>query len=225
MTSATTRVVRTAAASLLVLLAAGCGSSSTATPAANGDTGAATSAPTTGSTTAPTTAPATPEQSSTPSSDVVGSTDLTAWLTQVCTASNETVGAGASAVDPGQISKDPQKAAQNLVKTYQDLGNRLTSFADRLEQIGAPDLPNGKDLTDRFVDDARVVGNAFTEATQGLPANPTLEQVLAKIGPIFKSGKVKAAMADWEKAGKSLDMKQIEDAAKGIPACKKADIG
>jgi hypothetical protein len=225
MTAPSARALRTSAAALLVLLAAGCGSSAattTATGSGSGDTAAP--AGTYASTPAATTA-ATPEATITPSSDVGGATDLAAWLTQVCTASNDTLQASKPKIDPSAIAKDPQKAAQDLMATYRDFGSSLSAFADKLEQIGAPDIPDGKAITDHVVDDAHALGDALNELTEGLPQDATLQQVLAQLQSSFKSGKAKAAVADLEKIGKRLDTAQIDAVAKTIPECKKADIG
>ena len=206
----------------LVLVLAGCASSD-GSPTAE-PTSPAASSPSDGADLSPTDSPQpTPSDTISPSSDVAGSTELTAWLTQVCAASNQTIDSMPQ-VDPSQLAKDPQVALQKLQTAYRDLGTRMQDFASRLEQIGAPDVPNGKYITDHFVDDLNAVGQAFASASKALSGkNP--QQAMMELAKVMKSSKVQAAFADMKKVGDMLGTKQIRDAAKAIPQCRKANIG
>lgn len=206
----------------VVLLAAGCGSSSTASNAAP-NTGDTASAPATGGT--PGTETPTPEVSITPSSDVQGSTDLTSWLTQVCTAANNTITAGDFTPDLSKITKDPQQAMQNLVDTYTKLGAKMTSMADQLEQIGAPDIPNGKQFTDTYVDALRQLGATFSKIAEQVPTNATSPQQVMAAFKKLDTPQLQAQLKRLEASYKLIDTDQIEQLGKTIPECKKLDFG
>ncbi len=210
---------------LLVLgLLAGCGSSSAGSPgtapAGTGAPAGAASSPAAGDTGA-----ATPQTSSpsTPAA-VTGSVDLHTWLVAVCTASEQTLSAGSLKADLSGAGTDPTKYAATLLKQFQTLGTRLRSLADQLEQIGAPDVPNGAAFTNGYIDAARTLADAYEQAIGGLSNKSTPQEVLAAFGKTAQSQKIQATVRKFESLSTLLDTTQIVDAAKSVPQCKKLDF-
>lgn len=222
MTSALPRRIQVATGLLAVaLVAAGCGSSAASAP--TGPTSPAGVTPTGAPSEAPTVA-TTPTDEVTPSSDVAGSTELTAWLTQVCTAVDKTLVADNFKPDVAAITKDPQAGLKQLAQRYTQLGAQMNSMADQLEAIGAPDVPNGKQFTDTYIDVMRQLGTVYGSIADGLPKNPTLPQVMAAMQKL-NTPQLKTLMKRLEATGKLLDTDQITNAAKSVPECKKLDFG
>ncbi|HET8969481.1 MAG TPA: hypothetical protein VFN19_00360 [Candidatus Nanopelagicales bacterium] len=209
------------AGSVMVTLAllSGCSSSSTAesSPGGTAPAGPAPQAVPSGDTTSA------PSDDNSPTSNVMNSQGLTTWLAAVCTASQKTLLADSLAVDPSAIAKDPQKAAAKLADGYQSLSTRLRGFADQLEQIGAPDVPNGKEFTDGYVDAARSLADAYGAVSLNLPSNPSPQEVLAQLQQV-QTPKLRATVKRFEALSKLLDTQEIEKAAESVPECKKINF-
>lgn len=207
------RRLRVAAPVAVLALLAGCGSSTSSSApvaaGASGSTGAASPTDT-----------SSPADSITPSSNVGTTVSLTDWVSAVCTHARQfqqdSVGAATAAT-----GKDP---GSKLVATFSRLGTELKSFAADLEQLGAPDVANGKQFTDEWVDAANALADVYTGAAGGVPANASTQQALAAYEKAFDTAKAKAATKELEAAGNLLDTKTMDAIAKSTPQCKGLDF-
>lgn len=216
-----TTVLAVAACSAVLL--AGCsGAASSSVVDSPGPADSTPSAPSEASDTPLTPSDTPSEQTSesiTPSSDVANTVPLQTWVTAVCTAAG---GFSSEAANIGKsIGSDPKNAGANLIKTFDGLGTKLSELADQLEQIGAPDVANGKKFTDQWIDASRAMAAVFHDAAASVPKNANAQQALTAYSNAFNSSKAKAATQQLEQAGKLLNTSEIEAVAKKTPECAK----
>ena len=198
-------------------LLAGCGSF---TSSSTGDEAPAATSGATAGTTAP--APGTPSADAETTAAVTDSVDLTGWLAAVCTASG-TLSEESFTADPAAAGSDPAKFAANLVQQFQTLATRLRGFADDLEKIGAPDVPNGKEFTEGYIEAARALADAYDKAFQGLSGKSSPTEVLGAFGK-SQSKQLTDTMQKFAKLAELLDTSEIVTAAKSVPECAKVDF-
>ncbi len=192
-----------AASGLLVVSLAACGGGSSAGgPAPASTSPGAVSAP-----------------SSQPPADVSADKSLTEWLAAVCTAQKDTLDPSQLSPDPSAIAADPEKAIKKLVKQYKLLPDQFRAFADQLEQIGAPDVENGKELTDAYIDAARAVADALDQALAEVGDGGIGS--FAGISKITESPELMAALDRVAKAGQAVGSDaELKAAADGVPECQ-----
>ena len=205
---------------LAALLLAGCGSSSSGGSPAAAATGTASTA--TDAATAPaSTSPATtPPAAPTSSADVSTNQSLTAWAAAVCTASKDTFDTKSLTPDYAAIQKDPSKAAQSIREAYGKLGERLSAFADQLEQIGAPDIPNGKKFTDAYIDYARKLSAAFASIKAKISTSSDPAAVLASVGTAFQGSDIERLSKEFTALNTSINTPEFEKVTKSVAECK-----
>jgi hypothetical protein len=199
----------------VMALLAGCGSSSASSSAG---TGAASSPNAQGSPAAVTPVASTPANVST-------SEDLNTWLAAVCTASEKSLSANAFKIDPSAIATDPSKYTAQLVTQIKGLSARLRAFAAQLQQIGAPNVPNGQEFTNGYIQVSQSLADAYDQALSGIPANASPQQVLLALGKSVQGAKFNATLAKLKTLSASLDTAQFKAAVKTVPECKALKIG
>ncbi len=157
--------------------------------------------------------------SSQPPADVSADKGLTEWLAAVCTAQKDTLDPSQLTPDPSEIAADPEKAIKKIIKQYKLLPDQFRAFADELEQIGAPDVENGKELTDAYIDAARAVADALDQALADVGDGGIGS--FAGIAKITESPELKAALDRVAKAGQAVGTDaELEAAAAGVPECQ-----
>lgn len=193
----------------LLLSACGAGSTTTTGPAATGGTTPGASATDGGST---------PQ----PSANVTNTKSITDWTAQVCAAVKR-MQVLPTVPDVSKIQSDPAGYMKQLQKQLTALPPRLEQAADTLEQIGAPDVPNGKEFTDAYIDGLRAYAAALrkAEAKATGPGGVLRFETFAKA---MDSSQLRAAGERIRTASEKVTKSQeLQAAFKADPTCKSLD--
>lgn len=201
---------------VLALVLTACGGGSTA----SGSTATDSTLP---GSTAPST---TEEPSQAPSSDVSVDKSLTDWVAAVCAADKKTLNPDQLTPDPTAIAKDPQEAIKEINKTFTALPVKLNAFADELESIGAPNVPNGKEFTDTFINTARLLATDVAKANAKAKAAGGGIAGLQAFGKAMESSQVKASTEQLQKLYDQISKDtDLEAAIAADPTCKSLKKG
>jgi hypothetical protein len=199
------RTAGIAAAVLVTMLAAaGCSSDSSSTTV-EPTGGSVSESPTAGSTAA--------------------SADLTAWVSQVCAASEDTLQSDSFDVDASQLAQDPSGYIDSIVSEFQGVSDRLNAFADQLEQIGPPDVPNGEAISQQYTEASRELAAAYEEALAAAAAESNPVQAIGAFGAAFGSERMQRATAKFGDLSQLLSEDEIRTAAASVPECSSLNLG
>lgn len=152
--------------------------------------------------------------------DVSADKSLAEWLAAVCTAQKNTLDPAQFTPDPSAIAADPEKAIKKILKQYKQLPAQSRAFADQLEAIGAPDVENGKELTDAYIDASRAVADALDQALAKI-GDGSGAGSLTGLGEITSSSELQAALQRLATAGQEFGSDaQLKAAAADVPECQ-----
>lgn len=197
----------------LGLTLSACGSGSAGTTATGGSS--ATS-PTPG-----TSSPGTSTQpSEQPSANVTTSKGVTEWASQVCLAAKK-MQDSLKPPDVAEIQTDPQKYINGYIKSWKKLAVAMDTIADDVEQIGAPDVPNGEEWTEVYIDSIRELADVMDDAADKADKAGGGQAGMMVVLNTFDSPKVKKITQELKAVNEQVEANpELEAALENDPTCK-----
>jgi hypothetical protein len=163
----------------------------------------------------------TPPPSSAPPANVTADQDVVAWVTAVCDASAKTLNPKSFQYDPSEIAADPQAAVKKLTKQFKAFPAQLRAFADELEQLGAPDIANGEEFTNAYIDASRALADGLDKGVQDAEKTDGALEGFQAISGALTSAEVQSAIDELAKTGQSLASdEELSAAIDQVPACQ-----
>ncbi len=206
--------MRTAPRSLLAALLA---SLTLVATACSGGSSGGSASPTPGDSSPGTT----PPPSSAPPANVSTDQDVVAWVTAVCEASSKTLNPKSFQYDPNEIAADPQAAVKKLTKQFKEFPAQLRAFADELEQLGAPDIANGQEFTNAYIDASRALADGLEKGLQDAEKSNGAFAGFQAISDALTAPEVQSAIDELAKTGQSLASdEELSAAIDQVPACQ-----